>query len=287
MCNFRLAWSGKHDKAFGALRWLRGNNAQAHEELDDITEHLQQENHIERNEMESIWEICTRLPVLKPLIIICVFQMLGFILYTYTNVITSVVSHTESTDFSNLDEKIYTAIGILILLMIASRRLVFISFGVIAAANIFFYGLYLKYLIHGANVNTDYIVKSIVTLVYHSSCTAFDMAVLLVIAELLPGRVRGSVSAYIFALFFLIANCLSSIYTPPILELWPILTAPEIFAILSIVTMAATGLIYMWLPETKGKTLTDIEDACKTHQWFYDKRRSDRKAVNIVEDGKN
>lgn len=277
---FRLTWSGKNEKAFHELRRLRGNDALAQEELAEIVEHLLHDSHIERNEMESIWEICTRLTVLKPLVIICVIQTLALISYTYMHIVTAVVSLDAWSFLEDTVGKLYAAFGVLTLLAATSRRFTFITAGAVAAANIFFYGFYLQYEV---DMSMSFYVHRIVGLIYHTSGTAFDIAVLLVIAELLPGRVRGSVSAYIFALFFLVANCLSFVSSPStlVLETWPILTAPGIFIVLALATMAGTGLIYMWMPETKGKTLIDIEAECRVHRWFYDKRRSDCKPVNI------
>lgn len=202
------------------------------------------------------------------------------------HIVTSVVSLNEWSIFPDSIDRMYAAVGILALFLVSPRRSIFVTAGAISAANIFFYGFYLHY--HEVNLNTDFIVKWVVSLVYHSTCAAFDIAVLLVIAELLPGRVRGSISAYIFAIFFLVDNCLGFIFTPStmILDMWPILNASGIFIVLSLATLAASGLIYMWLPETKNKSLTEIEHECKAHQWFYDQRRSQCKAVN-TEDVEN
>lgn len=274
-----MAWSGKYDRAFGALRCLRGNDGHAQEELDDFIEHLQQDDPIEHNEMESIWEKCSQLPVLKALIIVFLFKMLEVTSSTCEHVVISVISNNKWTPLPDSVNNIFSAIVVLFLLMAASRRSVFITAGAITAASIFFCGFYLQY--NEVELDMVFIVRWIVSLVYHSSRTAFDMAMILVIAELLPTRVRGSVSAYIFASFFLIVIWTRFVYVPSsLIVIWPVLTAPGTYIALSLLTMVATASIYMWLPETKYKTLFDIEDECKAYRWIYGKR-SDRQTVNL------
>jgi MFS transporter, SP family, arabinose:H+ symporter len=96
-----------------------------------------------------------------------------------------------------------------------------------------------------------------VLLVSVQACFAFSLgpAVWVIISEIYPNRIRGAaVSVSVFALWF---GCFTLVYTfPPLSKLF---SMAGMFWVYSGICLA--GFLYTWrrLPETKGKSLEQIE----------------------------
>lgn len=233
---------------------------------------------IEPNEMESVWETCVQLPVLKPFILVCVFKLLGLIKCTFLHF---TVSHDEWITSNDLTYKICAAVGFFLLLAFVSRRLLFMSLGVIAVINILIFGVYSQYSENESNIY--FFVRTMVSLISSSLCTAFDIAALLILIEQLPGHARGAISSYMLAMYSLIVNIFHFIFTPTTqgANTLSVIFTPGVCMLASFTIISVILLIYVWLPETKGRTLMEIENICKTQGWFYKEQQTKIKARNI------
>ena len=77
-----------------------------------------------------------------------------------------------------------------------------------------------------------------------------------VLSEIFPQKVRGTAMA--LSTLFLWIACFVLTYTFPILNDW--LQAAGTFWLYGIICLLGAVFIYRFLPETKGKTLEEIEN---------------------------
>lgn len=85
------------------------------------------------------------------------------------------------------------------------------------------------------------------------------------VGELLPAQIRGRVAGYIFTgfnfFFFIVAKVFPYVSQR--------LKSHGVFMMFGIASFGASLVMYLFLPETKGKTLGEIEDYFQEKNWFW------------------
>lgn len=140
---------------------------------------------------------------------------------------------------------------------IGKRKLSIVSMMGCAAADIMIsiYGFFLT------NLNLPWIpVSFYVILNYIHSLGAAQVPWMLV-SEVFPLRGRAIASGLVAALAYVQAF----IFIKTFFTLHNLLTLPGIFALYGLFSVVGTLLLYIYLPETEGKTLEEIESVVENH----------------------
>lgn len=99
----------------------------------------------------------------------------------------------------------------------------------------------------------------------------------LMIGELLPTKIRGLCGGYIFCLFNIVLFGFTKLY--PIMK--SAIGMPGVFGLFGASSTLATVVLFLMLPETKGKSLLQIEQYYQKPNimWVTRKKTGDRDAV--------
>ncbi|XP_026327179.1 facilitated trehalose transporter Tret1-like isoform X2 [Hyposmocoma kahamanoa] len=255
-----LARRGRFHEAMAAMSRLRGDPDTAQRELHELVNAREKEK--ARGE-ENIRFLATvfRLPVLKPLMLINAFNMLQILSGSYV-VIFYAVDIVKKTGGS-LDPHVVanasalvrlgiTVVACVLLLKITRRCLVMIS-GIGTAVST----LALTYILTQTNTeNEPSIIPPVLILSYVAFNTlGFFLLPGLMIGELLPTKVRGLCGGYIFCIFNAVLFGFTKLY--PVME--NNMGMAAVFGLFGGSACLATIVLFLLLPETKDKSLLQIE----------------------------
>lgn len=113
--------------------------------------------------------------------------------------------------------------------------------------------------------SADTVVPAICILCYIAANTNFMIMPGVMVGELLPAQIRGRVAGYIFTgfnfFFFVVAKVFPYVSQR--------LKSHGVFMMFGIASFGASLVMYLFLPETKGKTLGEIEDYFQEKNWFW------------------
>ncbi|WP_129287433.1 sugar porter family MFS transporter [Streptomyces sp. GZWMJZ-114] len=146
---------------------------------------------------------------------------------------------------------VFTVVGMWILGVMGRRRMMLLGFGGVAASHL---GLLLTYLL------PDSALRSYLILLFMLSVTAFMVTFLgttgfLVLSEMFPLPIRGfAMGASLGGLW--VANSLISFLFPILAERYG---SVAVFAGFMVLNMLATLFAFRCIPETKGRTLEELE----------------------------
>jgi len=215
----------------------------------------------------SVWSSFCTPQILKPIIIVNVFNILQIICGTYLVIFYAVnlISDT-SNDTDTIDP-------FLVAVLTAVCRLVFITF---ACFLLFWVGrrplamfsglgssvaalgvgtfIYCRYPV--SEPTDTWIVTGFILAYVATNTVGFFVLPGIAIGELLPVRVRGCFGGYIFALFNISLFFVGKVF-PSMLH---VMGAHGAFWMFGISSLFGTVFLYLFFPETKGKTLEEIED---------------------------
>lgn len=284
-----LARNGQREKAAKVLRWLRGDDAAADSELHDIVKRFEQEKYEQKLEKESVWSACKERAALKPLLIVGCFQILLITSGTYIIVFYAVdIISDLGTSVDSMTAAVLTALMRLTVTIICCftfffmrRRTIYVSAGLGSGLSTTLLALYLLYRSGETKTTVDLYVGCILILIYIATNTGFMVAPGFMIGELLPAKIRGRIAGYIYAMFNITFFCLAKIFP----HLKHYIKIHGVFLLFGVSSFLAAGLIYFMVPETKGKSLGEIEDYFKEHGWIYRgyKSNNNNKAKSIKE----
>lgn len=280
-----LARKGYIRRAEDALRWLRCNDLMAKMELQDLIQRSESERNAQTGVDESIWVACSKVAVLKPLLIINGFHITVILSGTYLIVFYAVDIISEmGSDVNSMTAAVYTAIVRLvftvvscIMLYFVNRRTMIIGAGIGAGISTLVLAVFLYCRLSVPKTPLDLYVSAVCILLYIASTTGFMVMPGVMIGELLPARVRGRVGGYIFAAFNLGFFAVAKVF--PYLN--QVLKTQGIFLLFGSASLAAAVIMFLLLPETKGRTLGEIEDYFQDKNWLWMSRQNkSKKPIN-------
>ncbi|XP_037917653.1 facilitated trehalose transporter Tret1 [Hermetia illucens] len=267
-----LARKGLLEKATSALTWLRGEELLAKRELDEILRRLKEEKTLEKSK-EPIGS-----PILKSLIIINAFNFLQILSGTFLVVFYAVDIISEiGAHFDNMTAAIMTAVVRLgvtvifcILLFVMRRRSMVLLSGLGSGVSALALGFYLLFQTDKTRTSVNTWITAGCIFLYIAFNTGFMILPGIMVGELLPAKIRGSVSGYVFAAFNIILFGVTKVF--PYLQIT--LKTYGLFIMFGTASFIASLLMYLMLPETKNLTLGQIEDHFRSSSWLWITRKS-------------
>lgn len=273
---------------FSALRWLRDSDETAGIELKQTIERIESENLNRSHKSNSTMNVIMQPSVLKPLILINAFNILQILSGTYLIVFYAVDIITEICNFgddpdslqiSTMQSAVLTALIRLLLTMVYcclllkwKRRTLYLSSCILSAIASIALSSFLYWKGSAPKSFNDLIVIGILMLLYISANTCSMLMPGIMVGELLPLQVRHW-AGMIFTLFNLMLFGVTKIFP----WLRQAIKTQGLFMMFGCSSFCAFVLFYWLLPETKDRTLNDIEDYYLESNWIWQKRS--KKAV--------
>lgn len=220
--------------------------------------------------------------VLKPIILINAFNILQILSGTYLIVFYAVDIITEICNFgdghsmqiSTMQSAVLTALIRLILTMVYCylllkwrRRKLYLTSCICSAITSITLSAFLYWKGNTQKSFNDLIIIGILMLLYISANTCSMLMPGIMVGELLPLRVRHW-SGMIFTAFNLMLFSITKVF--PWLRI--VIKTQGLFLMFGCSSFCAFLLFYWLLPETKDKTLNDIEDYYQESNWIWQKR---------------
>lgn len=272
---------GHVKRAESALRWLRCNDLMVKMELQDLLARNEADDAATDGQTESIWRACRKVAVLKPLLIINGFHVMVILSGTYLIVFYAVDIISElGTDVNSMTAAVYTAVVRLvftviscIMLYMVNRRTIVVGAGLGAGLSTIVFSAFVYWRLNVPKTPIDLYVSAACMLVYIASTTGFMVMPGVMIGELLPARIRGRVGGYIFAAFNLVFFMVAKVF-PYVNQ---VLKTQGIFLLFGVASMMAALFMCMLMPETRGRTLGEIEDYFQAKNWLWQNREKQHK----------
>lgn len=272
-------WLIRHNRnsdALKILKWLRGDTNIARNELNANLARIDQEaaTTTQQSIITTSWRDFFQPYAFKPIVIIFSFLVLFNISGTYLIVyyaldIISQVNLVISSQNANVIlsiVRLIVTIGFCWLFMHYKRRRIYMIAGIGSTLSTFALSYFLfRGKTQQNQTSFDAWIAGTLLLIYVATNTGFMIGPGFMTGELLPARIRGRVAGCIYTFF--------SVITFILLKVFPLLNAYIglvgvlfVFGIASFLTMA---LIYFMVPETKDKSLLEIEQYFQHHGWIY------------------
>lgn len=273
-----LVRNGRKEEAFKSMRWLRDNDRIARDEVNELVERYEEERGVDDKD-QSLWQLLKHMDVIKPLVIINIFNIFQILSGTLTIVFyavpiikefTSESSHVDAGTAALLSAVVRFLITLAysVILMYVRRRTMVNWAGTAAAIGAFFLGILVVFK-EEVPPEAVFPLACLLLVVYLCGSTCLFIMCGVSIGEMLPSKVRGKVSGYIFAILNIVLFTLVKIF-PTVVSLIGI---SGLFFSFSLGSFLATLTMYLMMPETKGRKLTEIEDYFKGDNWLWSKRK--------------
>lgn len=263
-----------------ALAWLRDSDEKAAIELNQTIEHIETEKNNRSHKSQSFWSTIKQPSVLKPLILINVFNILQILSGTYlivfyaVDIITEICNFGESMQISTMQSAVITAIIRLLLTIIycylllkCRRRNLYLSSCFFSGIFALTLSIYLYAKDDSPKSFNELIIIGLLMLLYVSFNSPLMLVPGIMVGELLPMRVRHW-SGMIFTAFNLMLFGITKLF--PVLK--SLLRSRGLFFMFGCSSLLASVLFYWLLPETKNRTLNDIEDYYHQPNWIWQRR---------------
>ncbi|XP_055596999.1 facilitated trehalose transporter Tret1 [Uranotaenia lowii] len=274
-----LARNNRLEEASKALTWLRGCPIQAKKELRQLIERSQKEALEDAG--RSNWKALTEIALIKPLIIINGFHVLQILSGTYLVVFYAVdiISDMGGSDINMMQAAVLTAVVRLaftfvycFLLLVMPRRMMIIGSGLGSGISCLAIAIFMYIRLDAIKTPMDTYVAAVFILIYIGANTGFMTMPGIMIGELLPAKIRGQIAGYLFTIFnlFLFGVAKGFPYVKETLK------TQGLFLVFGFASFGASILLYLMLPETKGRTLHEIEDYFQQKNWFWITRRREK-----------
>lgn len=276
-----LARHGRLERARAALLWLRCDEPTATAELQTIRDRFEREQKdtqaVATAERVGFWRLMTRPAILKPMTIIAVFNLLVLLAGTYLVIfyVADIIGELDA-NVNALHVAIVTAICRLIASLLCSvlvhelnRRTMLLGASVLAAFSCTALALF-PHVRGDVVVRTafDTYVPAVCLLLYIVGSTAFMMFPGIMVSELLPARERGRVSGLIFGIMHVVFFGTAKIF-PYFAQ---VAKMDGVFMLFGVSSVLVTVFIYALMPETRGRTLGQIEDYFAMGKWLWARR---------------
>ncbi|XP_060528434.1 facilitated trehalose transporter Tret1-like [Cylas formicarius] len=264
-----LVRHNKIEKAGEALTWLRGgNHLQAKEETDHLVQRLQQET-----ETKTSLKALLKPQVLKPLLIINLFNILQILSGTYLIVFYAVdiLSHLNGESFDHFLAASLTAcvrflftIISTLLLGVVGRRTLSLTSGIGTSLS----ALCLGVVLHQSCKENNLLMALFVLFYVASNTIGFFVLPGVMLGELFPAKVRGHAGGFTFMIFNFVLFGVAKIF--PFVK--STIGISGVFWTFGASSLLASLFLYLMLPETKGKSLSYIEDYFQQNNLIWIRR---------------
>ncbi|XP_037954500.1 facilitated trehalose transporter Tret1-2 homolog [Teleopsis dalmanni] len=280
-------WLLRHKKVESALRslsFLRGNEIVAQKELNDMVKRLDQELATTKTN-ENIFELCCQRVAIKPLIIVITLSLLQmfsgtFIVVFYAIDIISEFGGNFDTKFAaiwtGIVRMVCTIIFCVILLFVRRRRiLVLAGIGSGLSCIVLSIYLYTRNFSSEPKSHADVMMAAICLLLYIAFNTPIMVMPGIMVGELFPARIRGRTAGTVFAAM----NVALFGFTKAFPYIQIAIKMRGVFMIFAISSFLVSIVMFMFQPETKGRTLEQVEDYFREDNWLWHKRDKSYKQV--------
>lgn len=272
-----LIRNGHIDQAYKNLYWLRGDAKIARTELKEYLTRFDKEKQNEKESTQNAHSFADflRPSILKPITIIfsfiLLFNMTGtyLIIYYAIDILSQVDLEMGAQNVSVCLSaiRLIVTVGFCWLFMRVKRRKIYLIAGIGSTFSTLTLAAYLF------NKPTLFPDKSIISsciagsllIIYVATNTGFMIAPGFLIGELLPAKIRGRLAGAIYTYFGVITFFLTKFF--PHSNAYIGFTG--VVLVFCLASLATTALIYFMVPETKGKSLLEIEQYFQTHGWIY------------------
>lgn len=270
-------WLIRHnyvDRAYKSLLWLRGDANIARNELNENISRVDKERETAQNATASMsWHEFCRPAVLKPIVIIfsfiLLFNMTGtyLIIYYAIDILSQVnlVVTPQNGSWILGIVRLITSIVFCWLFMTVKRRTIYLIAGVGSTFSTFALAAYLYEPELIGNETIKLWAAGSLLLIFVATNTGYMISPGLLTGELLPSKIRGRLAGYIYTYFGIVTFLLNKFF--PTLNAH--IGAAGVMLTFGIASLATALLIYFMVPETKGKSLLEIEEYFQTHGWIY------------------
>lgn len=283
-----LVRQGRLKQAQDTLDWLRGGagSVQSKVEMDQLVSRAAAEKADNGGKKTSLLRLFLQPHVVKPMVIMNVYNLLQslsgtFIIIFYAmDLLASVLPPSMDAELVAIltaaVRLVMSAVGCALLQRIG-RRPVAIASAIGAAASTAMLGL----VVHQGWSDSGGYVASALTLLYVAT-SSFGMFIMpgLMMSELLPTSVRGVASAATTSTFNIYLFGFAKAY--PLLK--ELLGSAGFFWLFSVSSVLNLVWSYLLLPETNGRSLSDIEDYFRAGVWLWHRRPRRRPISTVVED---
>ena len=263
-----------------ALAWLRDSDEIAKNELKQTIERIESEKNNRSHKSQSLLSIIKQPSVLKPLILINAFNVLQILSGTYlivfyaVDIITEICNFDDTVKISTMQSAVITALIRLLLTIVYCYLLLKCHRRKLYLTSCFFSGVFalmLSAFLYAKGQSTksftDLIIIGLLMLLYISFNSPLMLVPGIMVGELLPLRVRHW-AGIIFTAFNLMLFGITKQF--PFLHFQ--LRSRGLFFMFGCSSLWATVLFYWLLPETKSRTLNDIEDYYGHPNWIWQRR---------------
>lgn len=282
-----LVRKGRTEQAQRSLVWLRCDKHLAAAELADISNRFEAETTTQQTEQESFWSLISDMSAIKPLVIVNIFHVFTVLCGTYLMVFYVVDILKEiHLDIDMMHAAVYTAtirlvstVACAILMYTHNRRTVLIGTSLIAAISCLFLVAF-DYCRSDVLDKTpiDTYVPAVCILLYIATSSTLMIFPGVIISELLPARIRGKVSGMIVCLFYGMLFLVTKGF-PYFVQM---AKTQGVFLVFGLTCLVASIFVFAFLPETKGRTLGQIEDYFHGDNWIW-ANRSERSKRELKE----
>ncbi|KAK4875506.1 hypothetical protein RN001_011928 [Aquatica leii] len=269
---------GKIDKAMKACLWFRRNYDEAEEEIDELINRVNREK-IEReiSTQSTLSILCSR-QVIKPFIIMNTFIMFQSLsgVYLFVFYAVEIIDKIGDIGFNNFFVSVVTAAVRLLFTIIATILFAFVGrrpMALISLIGTFVAAFVLGTTLYFAENPNSYVLAT--CLLCYISANTIGLLILpgMMLGEIFPAKVRALSGSISFSMFSLFNFVFAKMY--PLLIQY--LRFYGLFWFFGASAFLGTIYIYVALPETKGKTLHEIEDYFMANNLFWITRNKSSK----------
>lgn len=271
-------WLLRHNKiedAKKALKWLRGNNHDlVQHELDQIVDRMELENKNLKSNEKSSWATLLEPAVLKPFIIMNIFNLLQILSGTYLVVFYAVdiLSQIKGTTTNHFLAAVWTATARFIFNIIAILLLGFVgrrSLSIFSGIGTGITALGFAFIEYYSCQPSGQLAAICILLYVATNSVGFMILPGILLGELYPAKIRGFAGGITFMIFHFAMFSIAKVF--PVVQ--QVIGVHSIFCIFGVTSLIASIFLYLILPETKGKSLSQIEDYFQQKNIFWMNRR--------------
>ncbi|XP_059484669.1 facilitated trehalose transporter Tret1-2 homolog [Neocloeon triangulifer] len=283
-----LAKMNRKEEALKALTWLRGGSEeQARHELEVMNEQQQHNQLIdEANSSSKNRSPLLSRPILRALMVVNVFNFFQVMAGTFTIISYAVnvlqqatggtATDTEIAVVTALTRVLLTAVACFMLLRIG-RRPMTISSGLGSGAAALLLSAWLLWA--PETTMFSWVPPTLVITFVIFNSYGFFMIQGLMIGEMFPARARGPASGVTCATINTTLFFSTKLYPKMTHAFKP----SGLFLFFGLMTLAGTLFAHLFMPETKGKTLAEVEEHFSGPSLFWGRNNSPERRQNITE----